>query len=91
MKIGFQSIGTMPFRWFMCDDFTLTYYGTASAKTDSTDEGGVVKVEGVEEAADTGKEIVGYFNAAGTQIESLQPGINIVKYADGTSRKIFVK
>ena len=43
------------------------------------------------EAADTGKEIVGYFNAAGTQIESLQPGINIVKYADGTSRKIFVK
>ena len=91
VKIGFQSIGTMPFRWFMCDDFTLTYYGTASAKTDSTDEGGVVKVEGVEEAADTGKEIVGYFNAAGTQIESLQPGINIVKYADGTSRKIFVK
>ena len=28
VKIGFQSIGTMPFRWFMCDDFTLTYYGT---------------------------------------------------------------
>ncbi len=91
VKIGFQTIGTMPFRWFMCDDFTLTYYGTASAKTDSTDEGGVVKVEGVEETADTGKEIVGYFNAAGTQIDSLQPGINIVKYADGTSRKIFVK
>lgn len=91
VKIGFQSIGTMPFRWFMCDDFTLTYYGTASTKTDSTDAGEVVIIEGVEEAAPANNAIVGIYNAAGTKIDALQPGINILKYADGTSRKIFVK
>ena len=89
VKIGFQSIGTMPFRWFMCDDFTLMYYGTASAKADSTDAGNVVVIEGVEEAAPAAKAVVAIYNAAGAQINALQPGINIVKYSDGTTKKIF--
>lgn len=91
VKIGFQSIGTMPFRWFMCDDFTLTYYGTASAKVDSTDEGDVVAIEGVEEAAPATKAIAGIYNASGAKIATLQQGINIVKYTDGSVKKIFVK
>lgn len=91
VKIGFQSIGTMPFRWFMCDDFTLTYYGTESAKVDSTDEGDVVAIEGVEEAAPATKAIAGIYNASGAKIATLQKGINIVKYTDGSSKKIFVK
>ena len=91
VKIGFQSIGTMPFRWFMCDDFTLTYYGTESAKVDSTDEGDVVAIEGVEEAAPATKAIAGIYNASGTKIATLQQGINIVKYTDGSVKKIFVK
>lgn len=77
VKIGFQSIGTMPFRWFMCDDFTLTYYGTESAKVDSTDEGDVVAIEGVEEAAPATKAIAGIYNASGAKIATLQQGINI--------------
>ena len=89
VKIGFQTIGTMPFRWFMCDDFTLMYYGTASAKADSTDAGNVVVIEGVEEAAPAAKAVVAIYNAAGAQINALQPGINIVKYSDGTTKKIF--
>ena len=89
VKIGFQTIGTMPFRWFMCDDFTLMYYGTASAKEDSTDAGNVVVIEGVEEAAPAAKAVVAIYNAAGAQINALQPGINIVKYSDGTTKKIF--
>ena len=91
VKIGFQSIGTMPFRWFMCDDFTLTYYGTESAKVDSTDEGDVVAIEGVEETAPATKAIAGIYNASGAKIATLQQGINIVKYTDGSSKKIFVK
>ena len=91
VKIGFQSIGTMPFRWFMCDDFTLTYYGTESAKVDSTDEGDVVAIEGVEETAPATKAIAGIYNASGAKIATLQKGINIVKYTDGSSKKIFVK
>lgn len=89
VKIGFQTIGTMPFRWFMCDDFTLMYYGTASAKADSTDAGNVVVIEGVEEAAPAAKAVVAIYNAAGAQINALQSGINIVKYSDGTTKKIF--
>ena len=91
VKIGFQSIGTMPFRWFMCDDFTLTYYGTESAKVDSTDEGDVVAIAGVEEAAPATKAIAGIYNASGAKIATLQQGINIVKYTDGSVKKIFVK
>ena len=91
VKIGFQSIGTMPFRWFMCDDFTLTYYGTESAKVDSTDEGDVVAIEGVEEAAPATKAIAGIYNASGAKIATLQQDINIVKYTDGSVKKIFVK
>ena len=91
VKIGFQSIGTMPFRWFMCDDFTLTYYGTESAKVDSTDEGDVVAIEGVEETAPATKAIAGIYNASGAKIATLQKGINIVKYTDGSVKKIFVK
>ena len=41
VKIGFQSVGTMPYRWFMCDNFELTYYGTASVREDSEDQGKV--------------------------------------------------
>ena len=91
VKIGFQSIGTMPFRWFMCDDFTLTYYGTESAKVDSTDEGDVVAIKGVEETAPATKAIAGIYNASGAKIATLQKGINIVKYTDGSVKKIFVK
>lgn len=91
VKIGFQSIGTMPFRWFMCDDFTLTYYGTESAKVDSTDEGDVVAIEGVEETVPATKAIAGIYNASGAKIATLQQGINIVKYTDGSVKKIFVK
>ena len=91
VKIGFQSIGTMPFRWFMCDDFTLTYYGTESAKVDSTDEGDVVAIEGVEEAAPATKAIAGIYNASGAKIATLQKGINIAQYTDGSVKKIFVK
>lgn len=91
VKIGFKSIGTMPFRWFMCDDFTLTYYGTESAKVDSTDEGDVVAIEGVEETVPATKAIAGIYNASGAKIATLQQGINIVKYTDGSVKKIFVK
>ncbi len=86
--IGFQTVGTVPFRWFMCDDFGLMYYGTQSSKPDSNDEGDVVAIEEVEEMA-AGKTIAGIYTASGVQIETLQPGVNIVKYTDGTSRKIF--
>ena len=77
--------------WLAADNFKLTYYGTASAKEESGDAGDANAIEGVEEAAPAAKAIVAIYNAAGAQISTLQPGINIVKYADGTTKKIFKK
>ena len=77
--------------WLAADNFKLTYYGTASTKEESGDAGDANAIEGVEEAAPAAKTIVAIYNAAGAQISTLQPGINIVKYADGTTKKIFKK
>jgi hypothetical protein len=39
VTIGYANIGEPPFRWFMCDDFKLTFFGAASANPESSDEG----------------------------------------------------
>lgn len=44
VNVGVRSVGTMAARWFVADDFELTYYGTESAKTD-TDGGPLTGVE----------------------------------------------
>ena len=44
VNVGIRSVGTMAARWFVADDFELTYYGTESAKTD-TDGGPLTGVE----------------------------------------------
>ena len=35
--------------------------------------------------------ITEYFSISGTRLNALQQGINIVRYPDGTVRKVFVK
>ena len=35
--------------------------------------------------------IVEYYSISGARLEALQQGINIVRYGDGTVRKVFVK
>ena len=32
-----------------------------------------------------------YYSISGARLEALQQGINIVRYGDGTVRKVFVK
>ncbi len=68
--------------WFKADNFRLTYFGADSQK-EPTD------VEGVEAAAES--EIVAIYTASGTPVAQLQKGLNIVKYANGTVKKLFVK
>ncbi|MCD8281814.1 MAG: hypothetical protein LUC22_01005 [Prevotella sp.] len=38
-----------------------------------------------------GKEVSGYYTIDGQQINAPAKGVNIVKHADGTSKKVFVK
>lgn len=87
VTIGFQSVGTMTARWFVADNFTLTYYGTGSAKAD-TEDNGQVDIADIDVNA---ASIEGIYTISGTQVTSLQKGINIVKYADGTIKKVLVK
>ena len=86
LTIGFKSSGVMDGRWFVCDDFTLKYFGTESAKEDS---GNPMSVEGIE-AAD-GVKVAAIYTVSGAPVATLQKGLNIVKYADGSVKKIFVK
>ena len=87
VTIGFQSVGTMTARWFVADNFTLTYYGTGSAKAD-TEDNGQVDIADVDVNA---ASVEGIYTISGTQVSSLQKGINIVKYADGKVKKVLVK
>lgn len=40
---------------------------------------------------DAGLTVVGIYNINGTQIDGMQRGMNIVKYSDGTTKKVFVR
>lgn len=48
-------------------------------------------IMGIEDATTGSIEAVAYYSVAGVRQATLQPGINIVRYADGTARKVYVK
>ncbi len=86
VAIGFQTSGTMAAGWFVCDNFTLKYFGTESQHEDSENP---MSVDGIEVAE--GAQIVAIYTVSGAPVATLQKGLNIVKYADGSVKKIFVK
>lgn len=49
------------------------------------------KLTAIDEVATGNTEAVAYYTIAGVRQATLQPGINIVRYADGTTRKVYVK
>lgn len=71
--------------WAIWDNWKLTSFGTSSAKTESGDPSGVEGVD-AENAAP-----VAIYTTAGAQVKSLQKGFNIVKFSDGTTKKVLVK
>ncbi len=86
VTIGVKTSGTMTARWFVCDNFKLKYFGTESQREDSENP---MSVDGIEVAE--GAQIVAIYTVSGAPVASLQKGLNIVKYADGSVKKIFVK
>ena len=86
VSVGFQTSGKMTARWFVCDNFTLTYYGPDSEKAISENP---MSVDGIDAAAEA--EIAAIYSVSGAPVATLQKGLNIVKYANGTVKKIFVK
>ncbi len=50
-----------------------------------------IYVDGIDNISKEGAEVTGYYTVDGKQVETLQKGINIVKYTDGTAKKLLVK
>ena len=68
--------------WFKTDYFRLTYFGTESSNIPTSVDG----IDAPEAAA-----VVAIYSVSGAPAAELQKGLNIVKYADGSIKKIFVK
>ncbi len=87
VNVGFQCQNGSDARWFVADNCRLTYYGTNSTKTDDSDQG-AVNIEGINTQKVAFSNI---YTATGARVATLQKGINIVRMADGSVRKIMVK
>lgn len=70
--------------WAMIDNVKLTYYGTDSSKV-PTSATGIDKVKGGNSGT------AGIYSLSGTKMATWQKGINIVRYSDGTVKKVLKK
>lgn len=70
LRLGVKVENKISKQWIMIDNFTLTYYGNASAKETATNIGEVAsaKVAKVEK-----------FNVSGQRVSSMQQGVTIVR------------
>lgn len=82
LEIGARNVGGGTV-WAMVDNVKLTYYGTASAKVPTT---GIAKVNDVQNA-----KVTAIYTLSGTKVNALQKGINLVKYSNGTIKKVLFK
>lgn len=82
LEIGARNIGGGTV-WAMIDNVKLTYYGTASTKVPTT---GIAKV-----TEDQNAKVTAIHTLSGTKVNALQKGINLVKYSNGTIKKVLVK
>ena len=85
LRIGVKKSTKLDTDWSIFDNFQLWYYGA-----DANIEDLITEVESAP-AAVAAPQIEAIYNAVGVQVSSFAPGLNIVKYADGSVRKIFVK
>ncbi len=79
---------TVPFTgyWFSTNNFKLTMVKEGS----NADWNPATAIEAVN-AAEVSDEIVAVYTLAGVRQNGLQKGVNIVKYANGTSKKVLLK
>lgn len=84
--IGSKNIGQLSARWVMVDNFKLSYLGTESTREESTPEDAtaIMSVAPIASPA-------AIYSLSGTRMNTLQKGLNIVRTADGSVKKIMVK
>ena len=77
---------TYMFRAFARTDYGTTYGEEQSFTTDF--ETGIISVPETDVKT---ADIVGYYDISGRRLPNKQRGINIIRYSDGTSRKLFIR
>ena len=80
VEVGIRKLATIGGDWVIMDDWQLFYLGKeAPTAIDEVAEGAAI--EGAVE----------YYTVNGVQISAPQKGFNIVKYAGGTTKKVFIQ
>lgn len=85
LTIGLKKTGTnYGSDWFICDNWTLTYYGANSTKTPTT---------GIDNIADNSRAftVTEVYTIDGRRVNRLQKGLNIVKVKDANGKISFRK
>ncbi|MCM1311374.1 MAG: hypothetical protein NC206_03845 [Bacteroides sp.] len=73
-------------RWIIISEDELdAYYQAASVVS------GIEGIEMDDMNGENGKEVTGIYSVDGVRLPQTQKGVNIVKYSDGTSRKVILK
>ena len=80
VEIGIRKLAAIGNDWVIMDDWQLFYLGK-EAPTAIDEVAESAAVEGAVE----------YYTVNGVQISAPQKGVNIVKYADGTTKKVFIQ
>ena len=83
-QVTFNYAETPSQQWIIISEDELEQYGM---KPSVPTEIGTVTIDDKE----VGKTVVGIYTIGGTKLNATQPGINIIRYNDGTSKKILVK
>lgn len=79
VELGIRKLDAIGGDWVIMDDFQLFYLGTEAP--DAIDE----------VAEDAAEGAVEYYSVNGVKLSAPQTGFNIVKYANGQVKKIFIK
>ena len=83
-QVGFNYAETPSQQWIIISEDELEQYGMKPAVPTNI---GTVTIDG----KDVEKTVVGIYTIGGTKLNVTQPGINIIRYSDGTSKKVLVK
>lgn len=71
-------------QWIIISEDEIAQYKDAAIST------GIGSIK-VDDTTADGKTVTGIYNAGAIKVAKTQSGLNIIKYSDGTSKKIFVK
>ena len=78
VEIGIRKLAAIGNDWVIMDDWQLFYLGKEAPTA-------------IDEVAEAAEGAVEYYSVNGVKFDAPQQGINIVKYADGTTKKVFIQ